>query len=152
MLCWSSLVGTLGQVDSCCPGSLTRTVSVSCFTLQRAFLWREFWERDAYCICTHMSLHMHVSHSKSARIAFLSQLAAVCQECADVHINTYWLTNASTSTLLQLFNMLENAFEATRLCALNHGGVFVFPTGAAFSRSNVHILSCIPRNDLGVTS
>lgn len=139
-------------MDSCCPGSIAHAVSVSSFTQQELFLWREFLDQDAYCIGTHVSLHMHVSHSKSARIAFLSQLAAVCQECADVHINAYRLPNASAWTPLQLFNMLENVSEATRVRTLNGGGVFVFPTGAAFSHSNVHILSCIPRNDLALTS
>lgn len=144
-------------MDSCCLGSITHTIPV--ISLCKELLCGGSSRSEMHIASarththTHMSLHMCVSHRKSARIAFVSQLAAACQECADVHINTYRLRSASASTPLQPFDACwKMRLRQPQLSALNRGGAFVFPTGAAFSRSNVHILSCIPRNDLGVTS
>lgn len=86
-------------------------------------------ERDAYCICTHTCFCTCASRSKAARIAFVSQLAAACQECADVHVNTYRLAKASASALQQLFDTLENVFEGTRLCTLSRSGALCSPPG-----------------------
>lgn len=68
---------------------------------------------DAYCICTSVCTHVSLTPSPGISSATVGPLAAVCKECADMHIHTSWLTNAYifTCTLQSILNTARAAFD-----------------------------------------